>query len=250
MPHTPVREPEPVVYSASSGPRYEISFTVEPLVNLRRGVMSARRLQPTLVNAARGQAIASREFIDLPDELVSAIDRAALDYAAWVLAGAPREAPLILPQSFRTLGGRRGRGALTTHPRLSADLVRTDILLEIVDVARGTPHGRLLELTGLIGHVCRGVFVRVQPVKDCAEPVKGVRLQGLTLDAADFTGRDADLASLILRVGEEAQGLTTALVAQGLPAEGFIDVAMVAGFSHAALRRRSETRAPEILYVA
>lgn len=245
-----MREPEPSTFSSSGGPRYEISFSVEPLLNLRRGVMSAQRIQPVVFHTARGQAIPTRDFGELPDELVQAVDRAALDYAAWVFSRPGRQPPLILPHSFRTLGGRRGRGALTSHPHLPPELVRTDVILEIIDVERGTPQGRLLELTGLIGHVCRGVFVRVQPVKGCVEPVKGVRLQGLTFDAADFAGKDADLAGALLRVGEEAQGLTTALIAQGLPAEGFVDVACVAGFSHAAMRPRPEKKPLEVLYVA
>ncbi|MET0293389.1 MAG: hypothetical protein ABW042_00105 [Phenylobacterium sp.] len=240
------RAPEP--YFAHNGVRYHIAYEVETLTNLKQGVVSARRVQPTVLDALRGVPVPSRAFAGLPDDLMDEIDRGALDFAADLAAEPGLHPPTILPQSFRTLGGRKGREALASHPRLPSSAIRSGVVIEIVDVTRGTPHGRLVELVGLVGQLCRGLFVRLQPVKDCGAPVRGVKLHGVTLDVGDVGGEDADLAGAILRFGDDTRGLAPARVIQGLPEPGFLDVAMVAGFNQAGVRPPADRR--QSLYVA
>ena len=70
-----------------------------------------------------------------------------------------------------------------------------------------------------------------------------MRLQALAFDAGDVAGTDSDVAAALLEVGEQIQGLAPLLIAQGLPAEGFSDVAEVAGFTHVATRAQETQKA-------
>ena len=70
-----------------------------------------------------------------------------------------------------------------------------------------------------------------------------MRLQALAFDAGDVAGTDSDVAAALLEVGEQIQGLAPLLIAQGLPAEGFSDVAEVAGFTHVATRAQDTKNA-------
>lgn len=109
-------------------------------------------------------------------------------------------------------------------------------MVELIDVDRGTPEARLLEVTGLVGQLCKGVLVRLQPGRDAVGPVKGARLQGLTVAIVDLAGTDSQVASHMLNLAAQARGRAAVLMIHGLPSEGYLDVAAVAGFTHASLK--------------
>ena len=104
--------------------------------------------------------------------------------------GATRAIPVIAPVTYRTLSTQRGRGLLIGSTESHA-WMRTSLMLELVDYDRGIPGSRLIEVVGLLNGLSRGVFARIRPGKGLAPPVHGVRLLGLTLDAADLTGSPA-----------------------------------------------------------
>jgi hypothetical protein len=211
---------------------------VEDLIHLRHNAVAARRLEPVLRHVKTGATIPARAFARLSDDNVETIDQAICDYAATLVGPDGASAlPVILPISFRTVSSRRGRANLASATGGSAEALKKRVIIELMDIDRGTPSGRLTEVAGLLNGICRGVVARLQPGRDVILPVRDARLQGLTLDGADFTGSDGDAAGAILDLGDQIRGVAPLLIAQGLPSEGYFAVAEVAGFSHGSLRR-------------
>ncbi len=231
------RRRNPISFVTASGQNLRIDFSLEAAVSLRHKVTAALRIEPTVTHIASGRVIPSRAFAKLSDDDIAFIDRASLDYAAlFVGADAGPHPPLILPLSFRTLSTRKGRQALIGTEGLPPHRVRASVMVELIDVDRGTPEARLLEVTGLVGQLCKGVLARLQPGRDVTGPVKGARLQGLTVAAVDLGGTDSQVASQMLNIAAQARGRSPALMIHGLPSGGYLDVAEVAGFTHASLK--------------
>jgi hypothetical protein len=214
-----------------------VDFAIEELVSLRHGATAALRVRPVVRHVKTGAIVPTWAYGRLSDEDIESVDRATTEFAGRLQpAEDEAQTPLILPQSFRTVAGRRGRTALTQATRGSAQALKSRIIVELTEVDRGTPAGRLNEVVSLLGAVCKGVFARLQPGREAVAPVRDTRLQGLALDAGDLSGGDADIAATMLDIGEQARGLAPLLIAQGLSSDGFFAVAEVAGFTHVALR--------------
>jgi len=159
----------------------------------------------------------------------------------------PKEArsgrSLILPASFRTMGGRKGRSALIGVEGASPEQVREAVMLELVDIDLGTPTARLAEVVGLLSQLCRGVFARVQPARDALAPVRGARLHGLSFDVRALDLDDGRLARVLGAIAPQLRGKAPALIAQGLADPAWLGCAQAAGFTHAALRTGPSTQA-------
>jgi hypothetical protein len=109
-------------------------------------------------------------------------------------------------------------------------------MIELVDITRGTPAGRLLEVVGLLRALTRGVIARVPPDKEALRVLRDARLAGLTLDASDLGGAASNIAMDIMTFGRDAQGLAPMTALQGLPQEGYFAAAETAGLTHAGVR--------------
>lgn len=228
----------PVAFTTAGGAALRVDFTLEHVVNLRRNVTTAVRIEPMVTHLATGRQASARALTKLSDRDVAFIDESTLKYAAVFARSAqgPNTPELILPASFRTLGTQRGRDLLTGTAGLSLALLRGGIQIELVDITRGTPAGRLLEVVGLLRALTRGVIARVPPDKEALRVLRDARLAGLALDASDLTGEAAKIAMDIMAFGRDARGLAPMTILQGLPQEGYFAAAETAGLTHASLR--------------
>lgn len=228
----------PVAFTTAGGAALRVDFTLEHVVSLRRNVTTAVRIEPMVTHLASGRQASARALTKLSDRDVAFIDESTLKYAAVFARSAqgPNTPELILPASFRTLGTQRGRDLLTGTAGLSLALLRGGVQIELVDVTRGTPAGRLLEVVGLLRALTRGVIARVPPDKEALRVLRDARLAGLTLDASDLTGEAGKIAMDIMAFGRDAKGLAPMTILQGLPQEGYFAAAETAGLTHASLR--------------
>lgn len=231
------RRRNPVNLPARGSDALRAHFALEPVFSLRHDRVAALRVQPTISYMVSGEIVDRDKYGAISDNEAEAIDRAALEFAALFLpqiqAGG---APLIVPASFRTLGGRRGRRELVSLPDVTMEQTKRGLFIELIDIDRGTPPGRLSEVAALVGAVSRGVFARLRPGKNAAEPVREARFQGLTFDLSTASNNDSDLTHALLEAAAEVRGLAPILIAQGLPNPDFHPIAQVAGFSHASQR--------------
>ncbi|WP_374570997.1 hypothetical protein [Phenylobacterium sp.] len=231
------RERNPVLAPTTGDERLRVRFALEAVTSLRHDKVAALRVQPMISYAGSGAAVSASHLGMLGDNEIAAIDAAALAFAALFLPtegdGRP---PLIVPASFRTLGGRRGRRLLTDLPDASPEQIKHGLFIELLEVDRGTPPGRLAEVASLVGALCRGVFARMPLTKRAAEPMREARLHGLSLDMSDLASSDSDLAHELLASAAQARTVAPAVLALGLPSRDFFPIAEVAGCTHAATR--------------
>jgi hypothetical protein len=214
----------------------EVDFALERVMHLRRQALAAVRIEPTATFEGSAKPAPLRVSASLCEEDLARIDEATLEFAGRLMIEGHIKTPLIVPQSFFTVAARRGRQALAMMGDGRPDLLKTSVMVELVDVDKGTPISRLTEVAGLIASICRGVFIRVQPTRDMLAPVRGFRPLGVCLDGGDLAEDDAEAASQLLNFGEQALGAAPLLFAQGLPNDGFFQVAEVAGLTHGAVR--------------
>ncbi|MBP7704108.1 MAG: hypothetical protein KA105_02340 [Caulobacter sp.] len=251
-PPAPVRKPatrevdpeeekrrNPFIFTTGSGLKLRIDFSVEKVIALKLNALAAIRIEPTVTETVSNRVIPSRAFAKLHDSDLSVIDKATLDYAALYVPGIDGAATpaMIVPVSFRTMSTTKGRAALIDAAEGAPARMKAAVILELVDIDRGTPSSRLIEVAGLLKTLCRAVFARIQGGKDAMAPLTGARLAGVTLDAAELGGVDErKMAALILDFAKQARGLAPALAVQGLPNEVLFAIAETAGLTHASLR--------------
>src|SRR5215217_2353328 len=197
------RRRNPFVFRTATGLPLRIDFAVEQMVSLRHRKTVALRIEPTVTETLTGRVIPARAFARLSDADLATIDQAILDYAALYLPriDEPGQPVLIVPVSFRTMGASKGRQALMSGGEASPGRMKASVMVELVDVDRGTPAGRLTEVAGLLKTICRGVFARIQPGPGALPALKGARLMGITLDAGDLVGDESRLAAQIIDFG-------------------------------------------------
>lgn len=236
------RARNPVSFVAHNGQRLQVAFALEHVVSLSHGVTAVLRVEPTVTFSATGETISTRKFHRLADEDIAAIDRATLAFGAlFIPEDARTRPPVILPVSFRTMGGRKGRHSLINIEGAPAERVRQGALLEFVDIDRGTPSGRLVEVASLVGRLTRGVLARLQASREALAPVQDARFNGLTIDFADLGLPDSRLEEVMRVMIRQMRGKAPALIAQGLGERLHLEMADSAGFTHAALRAAPDT---------
>jgi hypothetical protein len=231
------QERNPVSFVAGNGQRLRVDFALEHVVSLSHKVTAVLRVEPMVSFAATGEIIPTRKFGRLSDADILAIDRATLAFGALFMpVDARSQPPVILPASFRTMGGRKGRQELLTIEGVTPERVRQGMMLEFIDIDRGTPTGRMVEVVSLVGSLTRGVLARLQATRDALDPVQGARFNGLTLDFADVTLPKPKLEAFMRLMAHQMRGKAPALIAQGLSDFSHMDMADTAGFTHAGVR--------------
>lgn len=231
------RERNPVSFVADNGQRLRVDFALEHVVSLSHKVTAVLRVEPMVSFSATGEIIPTRRFARLSDADVLAIDRATLAFGALFMPmDARSQPPVILPASFRTMGGRKGRQELVRIEGVTPERVRQGMMLEFIDIDRGTPAGRMVEVVSLVGSLTRGVLARLQATRDALEPVQGARFNGLTIDFADVTLPRPKLEAFMRLMAHQMRGKAPALIAQGLSDFSHMDMADDAGFTHAGVR--------------
>ena len=231
-------ERTPVSFVASNGQRLRIDYALEHVVSLRNSVTAVLRIEPKVTFNATGELVPPRRFLKLSDGDLYQIDRATLAFGALFVPREPSiQPPLILPVSFRTMAGAKGRQLLTAIPGVSAARVRQGAMIEFVDIDRGTPAGRMLEVVGLVGGLARGVLARLSPGREAMSPVRAARFNGLTVDLSELGGvPDSRLAPVMREMTHQMRARAPALIAQGLADFRHFALADEAGFTHASVR--------------
>lgn len=231
------RERNPISFVAANGQRLRVDFALEHVISLSHKVTAVLRVEPMVSFSATGEIIPTRRFARLSDADVLAIDRATLAFGALFMpVDARSQPPVILPASFRTMGGRKGRQELVSIEGVTPERVRQGMMLEFIDIDRGTPAGRMVEVVSLVGSLTRGVLARLQPTRDALEPIQGARFNGLSIDFSDVTLPRPKLEAFMRLMAHQMRGKAPALIAQGLSDFRHMDMADDAGFTHAGVR--------------
>jgi hypothetical protein len=229
-----VTQDGPTTLESRDGRKLWLDFAMETVTSLRHGTPAAGRLARAVCDARSGAPLSSADFGRLADEDLLRIDLDTITFGKSVLDAADAPAILILPISFHTLSARKSRRDVTDA--LGASL-KSRVMLELMDVDRGTPLSRLSEVGGVAAALGRGVLVRLAPGRDAAAAVKGYRPHGVTVEAVGLGEGDSELAAGMLAFAEQTRGAAPTVMVFGLPSEDFFAIAGVGGVTHASARR-------------
>jgi hypothetical protein len=205
---------------------FDIRLTVEPVWNLRRGLIMSfligRSGVPLGANAAE----------------MEAIDVATFAYAATLLEeSADYGGPLTLhvPVSFSSLAVQHTRLRLLGLTQSVREAMRACMLLEICGLDAGVPPSRLVEVVGLVRSLCTGVVGRVRPSRPALAAVKACGLRGVAVEAAWLGLAQGDAPARLKAFAIAAQTVSPNLIVHGLPTPTAVDDAAIAGFTHASV---------------
>ncbi len=205
---------------------FDIRLTVEPVWNLRRGLIMSfligRSGMPLGANAAE----------------LEAIDMATFAYAATLLEeSADYGGPLTLhvPVSFSSLAVQHTRLRLLSLTQSVREAMRACMLIEICGLDAGVPPSRLVEVVGLVRSLCTGVVGRVRPSRPALAAVKACGLRGVAVEAAWLGLAQGDAPARLKAFAIAAQTVSPNLIVHGLPTPTAVDDAAIAGFTHASV---------------
>lgn len=205
---------------------FDIRLTVEPVWNLRRGLIMSfligRSGMPLGANAAE----------------LEAIDMATFAYAATLLEeSADYGGPLTLhvPVSFSSLAVQHTRLRLLSLTQSVREAMRACMLIEICGLDAGVPPSRLVEVVGLVRSLCTGVVGRVRPSRPALAAVKACGLRGVAVEAAWLGLAQGDAPARLKAFAIAAQTISPNLIVHGLPTPTAVDDAAIAGFTHASV---------------
>jgi hypothetical protein len=210
---------------------FELKLTVEPVWNLRRGLITS-----FVIDRQGGPA--KTEASDLEE-----IDVATFVYAATILDEHSRQGgslALHVPVSFTTLATLRARERLLSLTRPAREAMRAVMLIEICGLDGGVPPSRLIEVIGLVRSLCAGVLGRVRPNRSAMEAVKGCGLRGLVAEAGMLIEPHQDPSARLKAYASFAHPIAANVIVHGLPLAAMIDEAAAAGFTHASVAQAVE----------
>ena len=206
----------------------EVRIAVEPVVNLRRDLVTSFLIDRDAVP----------DVADPADRLK--VDAAVLGYAVSLLdehRAQGGKLTLHLPVSYSSVASVKAREATLRLIRHMQATARETVLFEIDDLDAGVPPSRLLEVVSLIKPFCLGVLGRVRPTRKALDAVRGCGLKGLVIDAGGGIGRTPAEDAIVLRAFVEAAGpIAPNLVVHGLADPVMVEVAKAAGLTHASLQ--------------
>ncbi|MDO1560272.1 hypothetical protein Q0812_12615 [Brevundimonas sp. 2R-24] len=228
------RQKNPVSFRGVTGRRLKVAFSTTPIRNLRQEAIAAIRIGVSIIDEDENVVLGAHGLSQLNDDDIAQIDRATLEFAALFLEQAVGDfgGGLIAPVSFRTAATRKGRQGMI-QACAEAPSAPCLLVLEMSGVDHGTPGGRIAEVLGLVGGLCRAVFVRPPLERRTLEHLRGVGFQGVCLEVGPLITEPAPSAQRLLQLGALLQGLAPVKVALGLPSEPLAKVAQTAGFTHA-----------------
>jgi hypothetical protein len=205
---------------------FDLQLRIEPVWNLRRGVISSFVID-------RAGAPAKAEASDLEE-----MDVATFAYAATILEEHERQGgalALHVPVSFSSLATLRTRERLMRLTRPVREAMRGAMLIEICGLDAGVPPSRLIEVVGLVRSLCAGVLGRVRPSRSALDAAKGCGLRGVVVEASLLGLTQRDAAARLKAYASIAREIAPNVVIHGLPSPTMVDDAASAGFTHASV---------------
>jgi hypothetical protein len=215
-------------------PELEVAFHLEPVWNVRRGVVAAFLISPAIFGRFEGGLTPlTQAGIDVRANTEIALR--SIDFAVHVL-GAGRDADrrfgIHIPVPVDAITPSHGRTELMRRLQCLSDADRSVTFFELVGCSSGAPQTRLLDMVGVLKPYGRAVIARVEGLDP---PSRSWADSGLTGAAASLDGplKMQDHA-LLKGLRNFAAGASDykAVIAHGLKTRGLVLGAWAHGFTH------------------
>jgi len=208
----------------------EAEFHRERIVNLRNDATIATRLWTKLRNRDTGQYLGDSWPGRLSASSLGVVNAATV-HCAKTLYGASSFG-VFLSASIHTLAHSRNRAEIVQHlERVQVDPARP-IIVELLDIDRGTPQGRIEEVVGMLAPHCRKVLVRATGDPLPIDLLKSCRLSGMSLDCDHLQQEPRDFLLRFARFAEAAKQVSPLIFALNLHGQAARELALLAGATH------------------
>ena len=240
-PMTEIKVAEEREILTQEGRRLRFSVSVDPMIDLARGVVSSHRIEPKISYEDTREILTPTARRRLMPSDVQEMDIATLERAMMRLeagesvVGRPS---LLVSVSFLTLTNARARARFLAAVSRERDLVARSVVLEITDFDVGVPKSRLQEATAMLRPFCRAVFARDEPGSSLVKDARSLGVVGLVYEPPSPLESAEDIAVWLLNAGRLTAAHNGPRVVVNLNTAHLIPLAGAAGFTHAALRVR------------
>jgi hypothetical protein len=213
-----------------SGLQLSLTTWTEPVSHVRSadrsiGVRLARELSHL---GDRPLTLAERDRLQPVEH--AELDLASLARAQPVLSEARRSGGvLFLPLSFAAFANGAARMRLNRGLAALDPVERSALVLEVEDLAPGTPPSRIVETIGFMRPLARAVMVRSCGTRAAVEALRDARVQGVVLDAAALAERPGEVFGRLKLLRDRSRGIAPEVLAFGLVDPALATAATAAG---------------------
>lgn len=228
-------------FVATDGREIRVSSRLEPLFELRGYTQIGHRMVRKVSDVRTGAVMGEADLRRLPRADIERIDLATIARGvsrARSEAGG-RQPTLMLPVSYVTVSGARGRALIVEFLKEAARFVDKGLICELLDV-EGVPSSALLQAVALVRPFCMLSVGRLAaPPTGPLPGLRDVGLAGLSFEC--LNAPDDHAAFTVWVEGRIAHVLkvTRSAVVHGAPNASYAALAGIAGATHASLRSRA-----------
>jgi hypothetical protein len=225
-------------FIASDGRRVRVSCVLEPVVQLKTSSRIGYRVARRVLHMPSDTPLSPRELAKLSRSDIERIDFATIERGLGRLRSDPggKEPSLILPVSYITLSGQRGRTILIALLKAAQMVVRHGVICEICDI-EGVPESALANAIGMIRPYCLYVFGHLEaPPSGQRLALKGVGLQGLSMECPPGIAGDAEFIAWAKSTRAAARPVGKSAILYRLPGLRQAAIASLLGATHGSLR--------------
>ena len=223
------------------GRRLRFSVSVDPLIDLTKGVITAHRVEPKISYEDTRELLTPAARRRLMPVDVQEVDVATLERALTRLEAGESVSDrpsLLVSVSFLTLTNARARARFLAAVSRERDLIARSVMMEITDFDMGVPKGRLQEAASLLRPFCRAVFARDEPGSSLVKDARSLGVSGLVYEPpAELAGAEETVAWLI-NAGRVTAAHNGPRVVVNLSSTQLASTVGAVGFSHTAIRAR------------
>ena len=233
-------------FVAANGRTVRVSCVLEPVVNLTSSSRIGFRLARRVLDLGADRVLSGRELGNL-----SRADIARVDYATIARGldrlraegGQDKLPTLIVPVSYATLSNQRTRETLVALLQQARAEVRLGLVCEICDLD-GVPPSALLTAISLIRPFCMRVLAAVvEPKPTTLQPLRGLGLDGVSLDCPANLG-DAEFLGWVKDTSRATRPVAHALFLYRVASLQRGGLAGVAGATHVSLASLTKAIGP------
>lgn len=215
-------------------PDLEIAFHLEPVWNVRRGVVAAFLIAPVIFGRAGGSLTPMAPGdLDVRANIELAVR--AIDFAVHALSSArdtDRRFGIHIPIPVDAITQVRGRMEVTRRLQSLGDSDRSLTFFELVGCSSGAPQTRMLDLVGILKPYGRAVIARLDGIEPPVRPWSDAGLTGVAVSFDGPMAIDGNAALKGLRAFAAGTAEYKAVVAHGLKTRGLVLGAWAHGFTH------------------
>jgi hypothetical protein len=170
-------------FAAADARHLRVSATLEPIYELKAFTRIGFRMIRRVIVVDTGEELTPRQVSLLSSADILRADLATITRGIDRLRTetGDRQLSLIVPLSFSSLSGKRGRGELVAPLKEAGSLVKLGVICEILDI-EGVPAGSLFSAVALV----KPFSLLVVGHLDTPTPKSFARLSGANLQALSF----------------------------------------------------------------